>query len=102
MSTDTERDYDSLARLAREKARFSMHQGNPGRAQEWIRAAELAERAGWAHVTAPTSDAERAAVLEAALREIRVAWDTAGFPIRCPSPVYKRVQDALRKVDDAL
>jgi hypothetical protein len=50
VSTGPERDYDSLATLAREKARFSMHQGNPVRAQEWIKAAEAAERAGWVHV----------------------------------------------------
>jgi hypothetical protein len=41
----SQRDYEMLASLARDKARFAMHQGNPVSARTWIAAAAEAERA---------------------------------------------------------
>ena len=38
-------DYELLASIARDKASFAMHQGNPISAREWIQAAAEAERA---------------------------------------------------------
>lgn len=38
-------EYESLAKLARDRARHAMHQGNPESAQEWIAAATAAEQA---------------------------------------------------------
>jgi hypothetical protein len=40
--------------------------------------------------------------LRAAARELLAAWDAADFSLYCPSAAYKRIQDALRKIDDAL
>ena len=37
--------YQMLASLARDKATFAMHQGNPDRAAAWIRVAAEADRA---------------------------------------------------------
>jgi hypothetical protein len=47
------RDYELLASIARDKASFAMHQGNPVSAREWIEAAEAAERAAQADEPPP-------------------------------------------------
>lgn len=41
----SQHDYETIAALARDKARESIHQGNPDRAQAWIAAAAEADRA---------------------------------------------------------
>lgn len=67
-------DYEMLASIARDKASFAMHQGNPVSAREWIEAAEAAERAAWTECSSPTlaaADLKRAVdALETIAREI--------------------------------
>lgn len=41
----SQHDYAALASLARDKARYAMHQGNPERARKWIAAAAEADNA---------------------------------------------------------
>lgn len=53
----SQRDYEMLASLARDKARFAMHQGNPVSARTWIQAAAEADRSIQALVGQDTIEA---------------------------------------------